>query len=88
MPPGFLFIFFGMQSIAADKSNPALIRYNMRRAGALDPKGQGALGSPYGYPKGPKDPNMEYVGFYIRDCNYGFGYVPSIWVLGPLGVGS
>ena len=36
-------------------------------------------------PKGPKDPNMECVGFLYRNRNYGFGYIPSIWVLGPLG---
>ena len=35
------------------------------------------------YPKGPKDPNLEYVGFL---CYYGFGYIPSLWVLGPLGL--
>ena len=29
---------------------------------------------------------MEYVGFlFIRNDNYGFGYTPPIWVLGPLG---
>lgn len=33
---GFLTIFFGMQSIAGDKSNPALVRYNMRQAIQLD----------------------------------------------------
>ena len=24
-------------------------------------------------------------GFYVRNRNSGFGYIPSIWVLGPLG---
>ena len=29
---------------------------------------------------------LRVQGFYIRNCNYGFGYTPSIWVLGPLGL--
>eukprot|EP00439_Symbiodinium_sp_Y106_P082733 s262_g22.t1 len=33
---GFLTIFFGMQAIAGDKSNPALVRFNMRQAIQLD----------------------------------------------------
>ena len=36
-------------------------------------------------PSGPKDPNMEYVGFHVRNRNCGFGYIDSTWVLGPLG---
>ena len=27
-------------------------------------------------------------GFYNRNRNYGVGYIPSIWVLGPLGTGN
>ena len=32
---------------------------------------------------------MEYVGFYSRNRNCDFGYIPSVWALGSLGlVGS
>ena len=38
-------------------------------------------------PKRPTYPNPGYEGFHIRNDNYGVGYIPSIRVLGPLGVG-
>ena len=37
-------------------------------------------------PRGSKGPNYGVCGeFYVRNRNSGFGYIPSIWVLGPLG---
>ena len=39
------------------------------------------------YPKSPKYPNVEYIGFYVGNRNSDFGNILCIWVLGPVGIG-
>ena len=36
-------------------------------------------------PKGPKYPIIGYLGFGIRNRNYGFVQIPCVWVLAPVG---
>ena len=57
----------------------------MRASMAGNHKNMGMFQIPYITLRVQRTQIWSMYGFFFRDRKYGFGYIPSVWVLGPLG---